>query len=210
MPETATLLLFALSTLALLVIPGPSVIFVVARTLEHGRAAGLVSVLGIETGALVHVVAAAAGLSALLASSPEASTLLRFTGGGYLLWLGARALRTAAPPATAGGPPATTMSKARLFAQGILVDALNLKTALFFMAFLPAFVDPARGPVATQTAVLGLCFVALALVSDGAYAVLAARLGGRLRDGARAERRLARFSAVVYVLLGALAVAGVA
>jgi threonine/homoserine/homoserine lactone efflux protein len=207
MPETATLLLFAASTLALLVIPGPSVIFVVARTLEHGRGAGLVSVLGIETGALVHVAAAALGLSALLAASPEACTVLRFSGGGYLLWLGARALRSAPP--SPEGAAATTTSKARLFAQGILVDALNLKTALFFMAFLPAFVDPARGPVATQTAILGLCFVLLALVSDGAYAVLAARMGGRLRDSATAERRLARFSAAVYGLLGALAVAGV-
>jgi threonine/homoserine/homoserine lactone efflux protein len=209
MPEIATLLLFAASTLALLVIPGPSVIFVVARTLEHGRTAGLVSVLGIETGALVHVVAAAAGLSALLATSPEASTLLRLGGGGYLLWLGARALRTTAPGTSADGR-STTTSKARLFTQGILVDALNLKTALFFMAFLPTFVDPARGPVATQTAILGLCFVALALVSDGAYALLAGRLRGRLRDDVTVERRLARFSAVVYVLLGALALAGVA
>jgi threonine/homoserine/homoserine lactone efflux protein len=207
MPETATLLLFALSTLALLIIPGPSVIFVVARTLEHGRAAGFVSVLGIETGALVHVGAAAAGLSAILASSPEASSLLRFAGGSYLLWLGARALRTR-PPAADGAP--ASASNARLFAQGILVDALNLKTALFFMAFLPAFVDPDRGPVATQTAILGLCFVTLALLSDGAYAVIAARVGRRLRDGVATEHRLARFSAAVYAALGALALAGVA
>jgi threonine/homoserine/homoserine lactone efflux protein len=208
MPDSATLLLFAASTLALLVIPGPSVIFVVARTLEHGRSAGLVSVLGIETGALVHVGAAALGLSAVLASSPEACTVLRVGGGAYLLWLGARALRSA--PAAIADPSAAVTSKARLFAQGILVDALNLKTALFFIAFLPAFIDPARGSVATQTVVLGLCFVVLALISDGAYAVVADRIGGRLRDGASTARRLARFSACVYVLLGALALGGVA
>jgi threonine/homoserine/homoserine lactone efflux protein len=207
MPQAETLLVFALATLALLVIPGPSVIFVVARTLEHGRAAGLVSVLGIETGALLHVAAAAAGLSALLASSPQACALLRFAGGSYLLWLAARALRSP-PPSTAAAPAGAT--KGRLFVQGVLVDALNLKTAMFFIAFLPAFVEPGRGPVATQTAVLGLCFVALALVSDGAYAVASARLGRRLRDGAVGELRLRRFSAVVYVALGALAWAGVA
>lgn len=207
MPEIHTLLVFALSTLALLAIPGPSVVFVVARTLEHGRAAGLVSVLGVETGALLHVVAAVAGLSALLASSPHASGLLRFAGGFYLLWLGARALRSR-PPSVAGASASASM--ARLFAQGALVDALNLKTALFFMAFLPAFVEPDRGPVATQTAILGLSFVALALVIDGAYAAMAARLGRRLRDGAATERRLTRFCAGVYVALGALALAGAA
>jgi threonine/homoserine/homoserine lactone efflux protein len=212
MPSTATLLVFATATLALLAIPGPSVIFVVARTLEHGRAAGLVSVLGIETGALVHVAAAATGISALIAASPVAVTALRWGGGLYLVALGVRAL--AARRGGGGGEQAPTLAatsrcsttRRRLFAQGVLVDLLNVKTALFFIAFLPQFVEPGHGPVALQTAVLGLTFVALALLSDGAYALVAARLGGRRAGGAGRGMTLA--SGGAYVGLGTLALAG--
>lgn len=209
MPSTATLLIFATATLALLAIPGPSVIFVVARTLEHGRAAGLVSVLGIETGALVHVAAAATGISALIAASPVAVTALRWGGGLYLVALGVRALaarRGGAPVHEPAGTGGRSTTRRRLFAQGVLVDLLNVKTALFFIAFLPQFVEPGRGPVALQTAVLGLTFVALALLSDGAYALVAARLGGRRAGGAGRGMTLA--SGGAYVGLGTLALAG--
>lgn len=207
MPSSATLLVFATATLALLAVPGPSVIFVVARTLEHGRAAGLVSVLGIETGALVHVLAATTGISALIAASPAAMTALRWGGGLYLVVLGVRALlaqRRRAAGAHDGGEPRDAagprVTRRRLFAQGVLVDLLNVKTALFFLAFLPQFVDPGQGPVAMQTLALGLVFVVLALLSDGLYALLAAKIGG--------GRRTALASGGAYVGLGTLALAG--
>jgi len=201
MPAADTLLVFALSTLVLLAIPGPSVLFVVARTVEHGRAAGLVSMLGVEAGALVHVAVAAAGVSALVASSPTALTVLRWAGGAYLLWLGAQALRRRR--AVLAGAPAPHASHARLFRQGVLVDLLNPKTALFFLAFLPGFVERGQGPVALQVVVLGSCFVALAAITDGAYALAAARISRRVRGS-----RLAAASAGTYGLLGVVALAG--
>jgi threonine/homoserine/homoserine lactone efflux protein len=200
-PSLPTLLLFAGSTLLLLAVPGPSVLYVVARTVEQGRAAGLVSVLGLEAGALVHVAAAAAGLSALVASSPAALTALRYAGAAYLIWLGLRALRRRED---VGATRPGGASYRRLFGEGVLVDVLNPKTSLFFLAFLPGFVDAGQGPVALQVAILGLVFVALAALTDGAYALAAARLSGRARR--RSPRGLARASAGAYGVLGALAV----
>jgi threonine/homoserine/homoserine lactone efflux protein len=195
MPTPTTLALFAAATMALLLIPGPSVLFIVARTLEHGRRGGLVSMLGVESGALLHVLAATAGLSALVSASPGALLAVKLVGAGYLLVLGVRALRGA------GGAESTVArgSSRRLFRQGLVVDALNPKTAMFFLAFLPQFIDPAAGSVATQTLVLGLCFVVLATLSDGAYALLAGVVAARARKGGR----LKRVSGVAYLGLGA-------
>jgi threonine/homoserine/homoserine lactone efflux protein len=200
-PSLPTLLLFAGSTLLLLAVPGPSVLYVVARTVEQGRKAGLVSVLGLEAGALVHVAAAAAGLSALVASSPAALTALRYAGAAYLIWLGIRALRR---PEDVEATRPGGASYRRLFGEGVLVDVLNPKTTLFFLAFLPGFVDAGHGPVALQVAILGLVFVALAALTDGAYALAAARLSRGVRR--RSPRGLARASAGAYGALGALAV----
>jgi threonine/homoserine/homoserine lactone efflux protein len=206
-PSLTTLALFAASTLVLLAVPGPSVLYVVARTVEQGRTAGLVSVLGLETGALLHVAAATAGLSALVASSPTAFALLRYGGAAYLLWLGVRALRRN----RAGAPIAPAhAAHARLFRDGVLVDLLNPKTALFFLAFLPGFVHAGHGPVALQVVALGLVFVALAALADGAYALAAARVSRGVRRGAGGGRGMARASAGAYGLLGVLALAGAA
>jgi threonine/homoserine/homoserine lactone efflux protein len=202
-PSLATLLLFAGSTLALLAVPGPSVMYVVARTVEQGRTAGLVSMLGLEAGALIHVAAAAAGLSALVASSPTAFGVLRYGGAAYLLWLGVRTLRRS----RAGAPvqPVGRASYGRLFREGVLVDVLNPKTALFFLAFLPGFVREGAGPVALQVLVLGLVFVVLAALTDGAYALAAARVSRGVRR--RSPRRLAVVSAGAYGALAVLAIA---
>jgi threonine/homoserine/homoserine lactone efflux protein len=196
MPSPATLALFAAASAVLLLLPGPSVLFIVARTLEHGRRGGLISLLGVETGALLHVVAATAGLSALVAASPGALLAIKLAGAAYLLVLGVRALRARDAHAAAPRPAQ------RLFRQGVLVDALNPKTAMFFLAFLPQFIDPA-GSVATQTFVLGLCFVVLATLSDGAYALLAGVAADRLRG-----RGVKRVSGGAYVGLGALTAFG--
>ncbi len=205
MPSVTTLAVFAVSTLALLAVPGPSVLYVVARTVEQGRTAGLISVLGLETGALIHVAAAAGGLSALVASSPTAFAALRYGGAAYLLWLGVRTLRRHRGAGPASLPPA---SRGRLFRDGVMVDLLNPKTALFFLAFLPGLVHEGAGPVALQVIVLGLVFVALAALTDGAYALATARVARRVRGGERRERRMARASAGAYGVLGVLVLAG--
>jgi threonine/homoserine/homoserine lactone efflux protein len=198
MPSPEIFAFFAVTTLALLLVPGPSVLFIVARTLEHGRRGGLTSMLGVETGALLHVLAATVGLGALVAASPSALLVLKFTGAAYLLWLGVRALRGCGPELGAAAA-----GDGKLYRQGLLVDALNPKTAMFFIAFLPQFVDP-TGNVALQTFVLGLTFVALATLTDGTYALLAGAVASRLRTR---TRHLSRAAGAAYVgLAGALAI----
>jgi threonine/homoserine/homoserine lactone efflux protein len=197
-PEPDTLLVFAAASVVLAVVPGPAVIYIVTRSVRHGRAAGLVSTLGVEAGNLVHVAAAAVGLSALLASSATAFNVVRYAGAAYLVYLGVRALLGREGE---DGRERPVVGRRRLFWEGAVVSALNPKTALFFLAFLPQFVDPAQGAVAFQALVLGSCFVALATVSDSAYALLAGTAGARLREG----RLLAKLSGGVYLGLGAFA-----
>jgi threonine/homoserine/homoserine lactone efflux protein len=198
MPDAHALLVFAAASIVLAVVPGPAVIYIVTRSVRHGRAAGLVSTLGVEVGNLVHVAAAAVGLSALLASSATAFNVVRYAGAAYLIFLGVRVLLGKEDE---GGRERSSVGRRRLFWEGAVVSALNPKTALFFLAFLPQFVDPAEGAVALQAFVLGTCFVALATVSDCAYALLAGTAGKRLRRG----RLLARMSGGVYLGLGAFA-----
>jgi threonine/homoserine/homoserine lactone efflux protein len=205
MPDASTLTLFALASLAMLVVPGPSVIYIVTRSLELGPGAGIVSMLGVETGALVHVTAAALGLSAVIASSATAFSVVKYAGAAYLVVLGVRRLARGDPADSAG---VATPRRSRLFSQGFVVNVLNPKTAIFFLAFLPQFVDPARGSVAPQILLLGACFVALAALSDGAYAMLAGVLGDRLRARAGIGRRIERASGLVYIALGAAAALG--
>jgi threonine/homoserine/homoserine lactone efflux protein len=172
MPDTATLAVFAVAAVTLLVIPGPAVLYIVSRSVGQGRAAGLASVCGIHVGSLLHVAAAAFGLSALLLSSALAYDTVRYLGAAYLVWLGVQRLLARdedARPARAGGK-----RLGRVFAQGVVVNVLNPKTALFFFAFLPQFVDASAGRVPLQVAVLGATFVGLGLVTDSAYALLAA------------------------------------
>jgi threonine/homoserine/homoserine lactone efflux protein len=203
MPDTAVLLLFVSASVALLVIPGPSVAFIVARSIQQGRAAGLVSVLGVHLGSVVHVTAAALGLSALLASSAAAFAVVKYVGAAYLLYLGIKQLRRR-PQSDEAGDLAPA-SRWRLFRQGAIVNVLNPKTAIFFLAFLPQFVDPSRGPVWPQVVALGLVFIALGVVSDGAYALAAGAIGDRLRRSARVRRALGAVTGSIYIVLGAFA-----
>jgi threonine/homoserine/homoserine lactone efflux protein len=186
-------------------VPGPAVAFVVARSIAQGRSAGVVSVLGIHAGSVVHVAAAVLGLSALLASSALAFTVVKYGGAAYLIYLGIRQWRRGGregePPEPAAEP------RWRLFRQGITVNVLNPKTAIFFLAFLPQFADPARGPVWLQALVLGLIFIGLGVLTDGAYAVGAGAIGARFRRSARVQRLTARITGGVYVTLGAIAAA---
>jgi threonine/homoserine/homoserine lactone efflux protein len=205
MPSAATLALFCAAALALIVVPGPAVTYVVTQSLDKGRSAGLVSALGVASGGLVHVTAAALGLSALIASSASAFTVVKLVGAAYLIALGVWRLSGRGEAAADGPVPA--VATRRLFWQGAVVNVLNPKTALFFLAFLPQFVDPDRGPVAIQAAVLGTVFVLLAVLSDSVYAVVAAALAGRVR-GSRRARQVRRYvSGSIFVALGATAAA---
>jgi threonine/homoserine/homoserine lactone efflux protein len=203
-PDASTFLLFAVAAIAFLAIPGPSVFYIVTRSLVQGRRAGVTSMLGVQTGGLVHVVAAAFGVSALIASSAEAFTVVKYAGAAYLVLLGARKL-LARGEGEADYEPSGPSSSAHLFWHGVVVNVLNPKTALFFLAFLPQFVDPAAGPVAPQMLVLGTLLVGLGVLSDGSYALLAAGAGRRLRSAERSRRLLERVSGGVFVGLGVVA-----
>jgi threonine/homoserine/homoserine lactone efflux protein len=204
MPDPSALLLFAAASLAILVIPGPAVLFIVTRSLEHGRRAGLVSMLGVESGGLVHVGFATVGLSALLASSNAAFSVVRYAGAAYLIWLGIGRLRRAGlePPADA---TRARVAHARLFRQGVIVNVLNPKVTIFFLAFLPQFADRSAGPVAPQLLVLGLLYTLIAIVSDGCYALAAGSLGDRLRRSPRVRALIERTSGAIYIALGGIA-----
>src|ERR687885_1539230 len=199
MPAASTLLLFAVASLALLAVPGPAVIYLVTRSATQGRTAGLVSVLGVETGTFAYALAAAAGLTGLIAASETGFTIVRFAGAAYLVYLGVRRLLERGD-VEAAAPSA----RSRLFLRGLLVQLLNPKIAVFFLAFLPQFVDPDRGSVVLQSLLLGTLFTVLAILSDGAYVLLAGAVGRRLRRGGGA-RRLVRPSGGVYIGLGVTA-----
>ena len=157
----------------LLIIPGPAVIYILNRSVSDGRQVGLAAVAGLELGNLVHALAAAAGLSAVLATSAAAFTIVKWLGATYLIVVGIRTLLRPAPPLAADR---ATISPRRAFAQGVVVNILNPKVALFFLSFLPQFIHPDDGGVATQALVLGLVFVAIGCLTDSAYAMLASGL----------------------------------
>jgi threonine/homoserine/homoserine lactone efflux protein len=203
MPELGTLLVFAVAASALIAIPGPNHLYIAARGVSQGRGAALASALGVETGTLVHVGAAAAGVSAVIASSATAFNVVRYLGAAYLVYLGLRTLRRRDDHDAAVGAGATSLRRA--FAEGVMVNVLNPKVALFFLAFVPQFVDPERGPVATQMLVLGAVIFVMALASDLIYALAAGALGRRLRARAGFARRQRRFTGGVYLALGAAA-----
>jgi threonine/homoserine/homoserine lactone efflux protein len=188
------------AALILLITPGPAVLYIVARSLDQGRVAGFVSVLSIEAGNFVHVLAATLGLSAILVSSALAFSVVKYLGAAYLIYLGVRRLfssETALRPKTF-----QRQSLWRIFRQGVLVAILNPKTALFFFAFLPQFVDSSQGPVTLQLLTLGCLFVVMAIVTDGLYALLAGTAGQWLK-GSRSFLRFERYVVgCVYIGLG--------
>jgi threonine/homoserine/homoserine lactone efflux protein len=203
MPDPSRLALFVGAALLLLVVPGPSVLYIVTQSVSHGRRAGIVSVAGITTGTLVHIVAATVGLSALLASSALAFDVVKYLGAAYLIAVGVR--RLAGWERESVLRPRDTRDLGRLYRQGIVVNTLNPKTALFFLAFLPQFVDPGRGMPWLQVLALGLLFAALGFCSDGVWALVAGTLGERLRRSRRFPAVQRYVSGSVFVGLGAVA-----
>jgi threonine/homoserine/homoserine lactone efflux protein len=179
-PGVGNLVLFVSAALVLLLVPGPAVLYIVARSVERGRLAGFVSDLGIHTATLVHVAAAALGLSAVLASSALAFGVVKYAGAAYLIWLGLRKIfGPVAPPDV--DVAARGRGYGRLYRDGFVVNLLNPKTALFFLAFLPQFVDVTRGHVTMQVILLGLIFTGLGFITDGCYALAAGTAGGWLK-----------------------------
>ena len=201
MPASQTLALFALATFLLTVSPGPGVLYVTARTIAQGRAAGFASMLGIESGEVVWLAAAATGVVALLATSTAALGVLRWAGAAYLVYLGVQRWRHAADAVAT-----ERANLGRTYGQGVVTQLLNPKVAVFFVAFLPQFLNPAQ-PIAPQVIALGAVYVAIAVAVDVTYVLTASALARRLLRSDSSRRRTAKASAATYVALGVTAAA---
>ena len=202
-PGATNLGLFISAALVLLIVPGPAVLYIFARSVEQGRLAGLVSILGIHTATLVHVMAAALGLSAILASSALAFSIVKYAGAAYLIWLGLK--KIFGKSETPGEVTVQHHGNARLFREGFVVNLLNPKTALFFLAFLPQFVEVERGHVAMQIVFLGLVFTVLGSITDSCYALAAGTAGGWLKRSRRYLQVERYVSGVLLIGLGVTA-----
>ena len=205
MPDLTQLALYFATAFLLAVTPGPGIFYVAARTLAGGRAEGMASSFGTGLGGMIHVLAGSLGVSAIVLASAELFTALKLIGAAYLVWLGFRTLRSARREAATvldGGAVAPPVGARRAFREGVLVEALNPKTAAFFLAFIPQFLDPAAGPVALQFIVLGFMSVALNTLAD----IVVAFAAGRIREGAVARpaliRRLREVSGGAMIALG--------
>ena len=200
LPDWSGLGLFVVAALVLLITPGPAVLYIVTRSIDQGRRAGLVSMLGVHVGTLVHVAAAAVGLSAVLVASATAFTAVKWLGAAYLVYLGVRRIldRTVTGSVESGRPRRLR----RAFLDGVVVNTLNPKTALFFLAFLPQFVDLSRGRPEAQILGLGLLFVLLGTLTDGAYALGAGTAARWLRGRPRFLASERWVSGSVYIGLG--------
>lgn len=199
MIDSSTLPLFIIAAVALLLVPGPAVLYITARSASQGRAAGLVSVLAIETANLIQAVAAGLGLSAILLSSALAFDVVKYLGAGYLIYLGVRKLLT---PENNAEAEIERESLRQIYWQGVAVNILNPKTALFFFAFLPQFVDPARGNVIAQNLLLGLIFVGMAVVTDSMYALVVSSFASKLNGSRRFQTGGRYFAGLIYIGLG--------
>lgn len=200
MLEPSKLYLFMGAALLLLLVPGPAVLYITARSASQGRMAGLVSVLAIETANFIQAAAAALGLSAILLSSALAFDVVKYLGAAYLIYLGIRKLL-----ASDNGSENETVkqeSLSRIYWQGFAVNILNPKTALFFFAFLPQFVDPAKGNVIGQNLLLGATFVGMAIITDSMYALLASSLASKLTGNRRFQKGQRYFAGLIYIGLG--------
>ena len=205
-PDHSSFVLFITSAVVLLAIPGPAVTYV-GRSIGLGRGAGVVSALGIGVGTCLHASAAALGLSALLMSSAVAFGAVKYVGAAYLIYLGAQKLRREEMLDVSSS--ASVVRLGRVFGQGIIVNVLNPKTALFFFAFIPQFVKPSRGPVAEQILFLGLLFAAMGLVSDSFWGLFAGTIAEHLRRNRRSRRIQRYVSGVTLISLGlATAISG--
>jgi len=198
--------LFISVTLLLVFMPGPNTLYIIARSIQQGRRAGIVSSLGVQVGSLVHIAAAALGLSALLLSSALAFSVVKYAGAAYLIYLGVKTLLTKEKLEPTQAVRKATLG--RVFFQGVVVNLLNPKTSLFFFAFLPQFIEPARGRVAVQIIFLGSVLILLGALSDCVYALAAGSVGNWLRGNLKFLRAQRYFAGSVYIGLGAATALG--
>lgn len=180
MPSASATLAFATASVILLLIPGPAVLYIVNRSVSDGREAGFAAVAGLSLGNLVHALAAAGGLSAVLATSATAFNAVKWLGAGYLVFVGVRTLLT--KPTTID-PDQPGVTPRRAFTQGVVVNVLNPKVALFFLSFLPQFIHPEQGRPGLQALVLGIVFVLIGCCTDGTYSLIASTLRSVLLRG---------------------------
>jgi threonine/homoserine/homoserine lactone efflux protein len=202
MPSIESLLAFGIASLALLVIPGPAVLYIINRSVADGRNVALAAVAGLEIGNFMHVIAATVGLSAVIATSAAAFSVVKWIGAGYLIYIGFRTLVTRPQTVNQLNDP---MSRRRAFTQGIVVNTFNPKVALFFLSFLPQFIDANRGSAALQSLVLGSIFVVLGCISDSLFAILASALRGTLLRGKSLPFVQRYVAGSVFIALGAIA-----
>lgn len=203
MVPMSTFLIFVVASLALVMVPGPNHLYIATRAIAQGRAAGMASAFGVETGTLVHIAAAAAGLSYVVARSAALFNVIKWAGVAYLVYLGIRTLTRGQEPTAREAAPQPLRA---IFLEGLVVNVLNPKVILFFLALLPQFVHLEAGSVPLQIAILGGTLLLLGLVCDLIYAVGAGALGTRLRGRSSLLRN---FSGIVYLGLGvATALAG--
>src|ERR1051326_7246166 len=198
--DWSTLTLFISVASIMVFMPGPNTLYIIARSIQQGRLAGFVSSLGVQVGTMVHMTAAALGISALLVSSSAAFQVVKYAGAVYLICLGIRTLLSKDKIEQAH------VRRAKLslvFYQGVVVNVLNPKTALFFFAFLPQFINPARGAVAIQVAMLGAILICLGTISDSIYALASGSIGNWLRGNLKFVRAQRYFADTVYIGLGA-------
>ena len=200
MIDLSTLMIYVTATLLLLATPGPAVLYIVTRSIDQGRIAGIVSAFGVGTGTMFHVAAASLGLSTILVSSALAYSVMKYLGAAYLIYLGVRKLMEKSE--LEQSEPGEQKGLSQIFTQGVIVNILNPKTALFFFAFLPQFVDPNRGTVAPQVMFLGLLFVVLGILSDSVYALLAGTAGQWLKNSTAFLRGQRYFAGTIYMVLG--------
>jgi threonine/homoserine/homoserine lactone efflux protein len=203
MPSSGLIALFAAATFVLTVTPGPGVLYVVGRSVGGGRRIGLASMLGIETGEAVYIAAAALGITAVLATSAIALSVVRYAGAAYLLFLGIKAWRNPDADEQADDRPGGHWGA---YGRGLIVQLLNPKVAVFFVAYFPQFIKPGQ-PVGPQVLVLGSVYLTIAVLTDTGYVLLAAWVANKLARTERARRRRARISAIIYFVLAAAAIA---
>jgi threonine/homoserine/homoserine lactone efflux protein len=201
-PDLGSIITFGVASIALLLIPGPAVIYILNRSVSDGREVGLAAVAGLELGNMVHVVAASAGLSAVLATSATAFNTVKWLGAGYLVFVGVRTLLMR--PATMSGD-STSVTLKRSFTQGVVVNTLNPKVALFFVSYLPQFIDADKGAAWSQALVLGTVFVLIGCCTDGMYALTASALRNKLLTGRTLPIVQRYVAGTVFVALGVMA-----
>lgn len=204
MPDFSTLIVFSLAAVALIVVPGPNIIYIMTRGISGGKRAAVASALGVDTATMLHIIAATAGLSALLASSALAFNVVKYLGAVYLVYLGVKTLLSKSDQAQSSGVRGE-VHLGRVYLQGIIVNALNPKVPIFFSAFLPQFIDPTKGTAAMQFLALGTLFFFLALLIDLLYAASSGAIGGWLARRPSFLRRHRYFTGSVYLALGVAA-----